>query len=93
MKSGLKVFLNLLETFQLWVLPKLCTDEVLFYWLKVRKENIMVQPKTLCSFMTKFSSAMRRELQLDFIALIILIMISITPEFKKFRLTQQGAIN
>ena len=39
---------------------------------------------TLCSFMTKFSSAMRRDLQLDFIALIV--MISITAEFKKFSL-------
>ena len=48
---------------------------------------------TLSSLLTKFSSAMKRETQLDFTALIILIMISITPEFRRFCLAQQGPIN
>ena len=46
---------------------------------------------SLCSFMTKFCSAVRRDLQLDFIALIVFIMISITAEFKKFSLAPAGS--
>ena len=39
--------------------------------------------------MTKFSSALRIQKLLDFIALISRIMISITPQFKKLRPAQQ----
>ena len=52
----------------------------------------IIQVHTLF-FYEKFSSAMRRDLQSDFIALIVFIMISITAELKKFSLAPQGAIN
>ena len=61
-----------------------------YFSLSLCKRGNKIHSSLSC-FMPKFSSALRRELLFAFTALIIMIMISVTPQLRKFKPAQQGS--